>query len=65
LTDLTVYGVVAVDDTTFAQDPNAASVGGLWLYVLTASAYFVAYVAFILFLARFIFATRDLGGNET
>jgi len=64
LTDHTVYGVVGVAGTTFAEDPNAASVRGLWQYVLVAFGYFVAYVAFLLLAARLSFATRDLGGNE-
>ena len=36
----------------------------MWLYVLSAAGYFVAYVGFLLLAARLSFATRDLGGNE-
>ncbi len=64
LTDHTIYGTIAVGGTSFAGDPNAPGLGSVWLYVATAVGYFIAYVSFILLLARLSFATRDLGGNE-
>ncbi len=64
MSGLTIYGSVAVPGTSYANDPNAATIGGLWLNVASAGLYFAAYAGFALLLAVLTFGTRDLGGNE-
>ena len=64
LNDRAIYSPVAVAGSQFADDPNAATVAGLWAYVGVAAGYFVAYTAFVLLVAAALFRRRDLGGNE-
>ncbi len=64
LTDLTVYGTLKIAGTEFAADPNATTVGSLWIYVLAAAGYFACYVAFVLSLGYASFRSRELGGND-
>ena len=61
-TDYTVYGTIALEGTTFAQDPRSVSLGGIWLYVLAAAGYFVAYCGLLLAAAWASLRARELGG---
>jgi ABC-type transport system involved in multi-copper enzyme maturation permease subunit len=64
LTDLTVFGTIALPGTDLAATGNVTTVTKLWAYVGVAFIYFVAYVAFVLGLATALFRRRDLGGGE-
>jgi hypothetical protein len=62
LRHLTVYSRIAV--AGFAEDPNAVAYGTIWLYMLVALVYAVAYSAFALSAGMWLFQNRELGGAE-
>jgi ABC-type Na+ efflux pump permease subunit len=64
LTEYTVYGIVAIPGSEFAEDPQAVWRGEVWTYVAVAGLYFMAYVGFILLLGFWSLRSRELGGSE-
>lgn len=64
LRERTVYGVIAVPGTRYANSPGAATLGEIWGYTGYAALYGVAYVAFALILGLRLFRNRELGGAE-
>jgi ABC-2 family transporter protein len=64
LRDLTVYRPIAVAGTSYAQNPTAVPPSTIWMYMLIAVAYGVAYVTFALSAGLWSFRTRELGGAE-
>jgi len=64
LRDLTVYRPIAVAGTSYAQNPTAVPPSTIWMYMLIAVAYGIAYVTFALSAGLWSFRTRELGGAE-
>jgi hypothetical protein len=60
----TVYSTIALAGTSFAQDLNAVSLSGIWIYVGVAALYAIAYSFFALSAGMWLFQTRELGGAE-
>jgi hypothetical protein len=61
---LSLYHEVAVKGTEFANNVGAVPVSTLWIYVLIATGYCIAYAAFALGAGMWLFETRELGGAE-
>jgi hypothetical protein len=61
---LTIYHEVAVKGTEFAKSTGAVPLGTIWMYVLIAAGYWIAYTAFALGAGMWLFETRELGGAE-
>ena len=64
LTNRTVYSTITLAGTQFADDPNGASLAGIWGYVAVATLYALAYAAVALSLGMLLFQSRELGGAE-
>ncbi|MEL7240567.1 MAG: hypothetical protein AAGK78_17045, partial [Planctomycetota bacterium] len=63
-TDETVYSPIAITGFASASDPQAVTVGAIWLIVAAAVVYFAGYVGFVLTLGTWSLRRRDLGGND-
>ena len=60
----TVYSVIRLAGTMYADDPRGVHPGEIWRYTLMAAAYAVCYAAFALGLGMLFFEGRELGGGE-
>jgi ABC-type transport system involved in multi-copper enzyme maturation permease subunit len=59
-----VYGTIAIPGTVYMQEPSAVAIGQIWMYVIVAAVYAVAYSLFALSAGMWLFQTRELGGAE-
>jgi len=64
LRSLALYHDVAVPGTDYVNTPGAIPLGTIWMGVLIAAGYAVAYAAFALGAGMWLFQTRELGGAE-
>jgi hypothetical protein len=64
LQNKTVYSVIRVAGTVYAQDPRGVGLGEIWGYTAVAAAYAICYAAFALGLGMLLFEGRELGGGE-
>jgi hypothetical protein len=64
LRERTIYSTIAVPGTRFVDDPQAASLGDIWLYTGYATVYGLCYIAFALAVGMLLFQNRELGGAE-
>jgi ABC-type transport system involved in multi-copper enzyme maturation permease subunit len=64
LRSLALYHDVAVPGTDTMNMPGAIPLGTIWLGVLIAGGYAIAYAAFALGVGMWLFQTRELGGAE-
>jgi ABC-type Na+ efflux pump permease subunit len=60
----TVYSVIRLAGTVYADDPRGVTPGEIWAYTAVATAYAICYAAFALGLGMLLFEGRELGGGE-
>jgi hypothetical protein len=60
----TVYSVIRLAGTVYADDPRGVYMGDIWSYTAVAAAYAICYAAFALGLGMWLFEGRELGGGE-
>ena len=64
LQNKTVYSVIRLAGTVYADDPRGVTLGNIWGYTAIAAAYAICYAAFALGLGMLLFEGRELGGGE-
>jgi hypothetical protein len=60
----TVYSVIKIAGTIYADDPRAVSLGEIWSYTAVAALYAIFYAVFALAAGMLLFQARELGGAE-
>ncbi|MDB5293892.1 MAG: hypothetical protein JWL69_5133 [Phycisphaerales bacterium] len=61
---LTIYRDIAMGGSKVAASDNPVTLGAIWIYIVVATGYCIAYAAFALSAGMWLFQTRELGGNE-